>query len=231
MEGCAPSCAAMFRFRLFRVPFEVTGSFWIAAVLLGGIGSDFNSREQIIRLVIWVACVFVSIVVHELGHALVGRFYGGEPYVILQGMGGLTYRSGPPVSRPKSIAISLAGPAFGFALFVCVWAGRNYVFDAQPAWLERRDGGAMALLTAIQYLIFINGFWTLFNLLPILPMDGGRVCEDVLGPSRVRTTRMIGAVVAAVLCGLAAWAWQPFIAIFLGYLAYANFTGKTHTLL
>lgn len=221
----------MLRFRLFQIPFEVAGSFWLASILLGGIGSDFNSREDVLALVIWVACVFVSIVVHELGHALVGRAYGGQPRVILQGMGGLTYRYGPPLSRPKSIAVSLAGPAFGFALFLLVWAISNYLTSHPSDLVGPRYGRGVGTWTAIRYLLFINSFWTLFNLLPILPMDGGRVCEDVLGPSRLRITRIIGAVVGAALCVLAALNHQFFIAIFLGYLAYANFTGNTRNLL
>ncbi len=70
------------RFRLAGFPVEIHPSFFILAVLLGLGAGD-------VRLILlWVAVVFVSILTHELGHAIVGRSYGLQPQIRLYSMGG-----------------------------------------------------------------------------------------------------------------------------------------------
>src|SRR5882762_3079028 len=81
-----------------------------------------NERHPL-RIGIWVAVVFVSVLVHELGHALVGKAFGLTPEITLHGMGGTTsWRDGRDVGRAKSIAISVAGPFAGFALAALIFA-------------------------------------------------------------------------------------------------------------
>jgi stage IV sporulation protein FB len=217
----------MLRFRLFGIPFEISPYFWLGSILLGGLGRDFTSKDALLRLAVWVGCVFVSIVAHELGHALVGRRYGARPQVVLHGMGGVTFLPGAYFTRGRSILVSLAGPAFGFALFFLV---QIFIRTVDLQMLNPGSLGNYLLVLSLIYLSFINGFWTLFNLLPILPLDGGQVCRDVLGPSRFHITRLIGATVGAIICVLAAMNGQIFIAIFLGFLAYSNFKGDTRTI-
>ena len=83
---------------------------------------------------------------------------------------------------------------------------------------------------AIRDLDYVNGFWTVVNLLPILPLDGGQVLRDVLGPRLRAVTRIIGGA-TAVACAVAAYRiGQPILAFFLGYLAYVNFQGDARSL-
>ena len=63
----------MLRFRLGPFPVTVYPSFLVAAALLG-----YVSSASIPRLLLWIGVVFVSVLVHELGHALVGRVFGGR---------------------------------------------------------------------------------------------------------------------------------------------------------
>jgi hypothetical protein len=95
-------------FSLLGIPVRVHPMFWLVALLLGFRG---NPKPQ--ELVLWVAVVFVSILVHELGHALAARAHGWEPWITLHGFGGLaSYR--PTRQTPRSrILITLAGPAPG----------------------------------------------------------------------------------------------------------------------
>ena len=99
------------RFRLAGFPVEIHPSFFILAVLLGLGAGD-------VRLILlWVAVVFVSILTHELGHAIVGRSYGLQPQIRLYSMGGVTsWSSGRRLTPRQSILVSLAGPAAGLAL-------------------------------------------------------------------------------------------------------------------
>ena len=81
----APTQADL-HFRAFGVPVRVHPWFWVIALLLGLGGGE---RADPMETVIWVAVVFVSILVHELGHAFPQRFYGGHPRITLYSFGGL----------------------------------------------------------------------------------------------------------------------------------------------
>jgi stage IV sporulation protein FB len=76
---------------------------------------------------------------------------------------------------------------------------------------------------AVRYGLFVNFFWTLINLLPIQPLDGGQILRDVLGPRRIQITSWIGCLLAAVLCVVAIRLGMLFLAFMLAVLAYHNF--------
>ncbi len=220
----------MLRFRLSGIPFAVTPYFWIGSAIFGA--SAARGPNALSLLAVWIACVFVSIVLHELGHALAGRQVGVEPYVVLYQMGGLTYLPGRALSRGQHIYVSLAGPAAGFLTLMCVLAARYGLATTSVGdWVESGPMTSLLVGEAIQDLVWTNGYWTLFNLLPILPLDGGQVLRDILGPRWLGATRSIGGVCAAG-CAFLAFArfGQPWIAFFLGYLAFNNFRGDTRSL-
>src|SRR5262245_8557937 len=106
-------------FTLAKIPIRVHPTFWLTAILFG------TSAGDLIYLPIWIAVVFVSILIHELGHALVMRFYGQPSYVVLHFAGGLTLPEPIQVARgwatvsfksSQDVLISLAGPGAGFLL-------------------------------------------------------------------------------------------------------------------
>ncbi len=83
------------RFRLFGTHVRVHPLFWLITAILG-----FNSTNKPILpgnglgdLVLWVFCVFFSILLHEFGHVWMGRLFGSEGHIVLQGMGGLAIGS------------------------------------------------------------------------------------------------------------------------------------------
>src|SRR5262245_15290041 len=81
-----PSSSGDIHFRVCGFPVRVSPFFWFTAVLMG-----VNPRGGTppMELLLWVAVVFVSILVHELGHALAQRHYGGHPWITLHAFGGL----------------------------------------------------------------------------------------------------------------------------------------------
>ncbi|MBV9658975.1 MAG: site-2 protease family protein [Verrucomicrobia bacterium] len=200
----------MLRFQIFRIPFRVEWYFWLTACVLLGTSSVTPAV-----LVLWVACVFVSIVAHELGHALSARALGRlSPVVVLYGLGGLTFLPGVERLGPaRRIGITLAGPAAGFLLAAVVAAIRPSVHAADSVYVR----------TALNFLLFININWTLFNLLPIAPLDGGQVLATLLGPRRIAITRIVGGSLAGGLCVWALLRQQIFLAFFFGFLAWQNF--------
>jgi len=180
------------QFRCFGVPVRVTPWFFLAAVLLG---RGYLKDGEPEYLICWVICLFVSILVHEMGHALVASAFGWPPSVVLYHFGGLAmfqpYRNYTPW---RSIAVSFAGPAAGFLLY-----GFVLFVEEILVWTQTWPGkvGVMALAQ----LEFVNLWWGLVNLLPALTLDGGRISQEFCHMVRPRDgfaiAAKIGIVVAA----------------------------------
>ena len=79
----APTQADL-HFRIFGFPVRVHPLFWVVTVLLG-----LQGRADPFETLVWVGVVFVSILVHELGHATLERTFGGHPWITLYSFGGL----------------------------------------------------------------------------------------------------------------------------------------------
>lgn len=162
-------------------------------------------------LAVRMIAVFVSVLGHELGHAFAVRYFKGSPSITLHGMGGVVTYFDVYDSKQK-IIIAGAGPLFGavmagvaggFLLFPLPWLFGELVFA----------------------LFWINTVWTIFNLLPIFPMDGGQILRESLGAARIKLSHQIGigvAIVGAlVMFGVFR---QIFAALMLVFFAYSNYT-------
>jgi Zn-dependent protease len=153
--------------RMFGVPVRVHPLFWLISAAMGW----ELMKQGLPFLLVWIACVFVSVLVHELGHVLVGRLFGSNGEIVLYSFGGLAIGSSRLRSRWQRIAVYLAGPLAGFALFLI-------------AYLVSRNAGGEGLSPlareALWSLFIINLFWGVVNLLPIWPLDGGQVSRDLL---------------------------------------------------
>lgn len=174
------------RFRLGDIPVRVHPMFWVACIFLG-IGPSQGRVEEVL---IWLLAVFVSILVHEMGHALTSRAFGARPQITLYAFGGLASYADRGMTRAQRIAISLAGPAAGFAL-AAVIVGLVYAFGGRVAvhdWMlvPLLDPDKRLLLVLVFYLFYINTWWGLINLLPILPLDGGHVAQELMVAHRER---------------------------------------------
>jgi Zn-dependent protease len=202
---------AMLRFPLFGVPVRVEWWFWLTTILLGG-GASAHTPEDWTRVGVWAGVVFVSILVHELGHAFAGRHFGSPPSIRLLGFGGVTILPGVHFSRTQSIVVSAAGPAAGFALGLVVWVLSRTLSDLPP----------LAAI-AIRDALYVNFFWTVINLLPIQPLDGGQILGQLLGPRRTRLVSSIGFTLAAALAVWCLTRGLVFSTMMLAMLAYYNF--------
>lgn len=160
----------------------------------------------------WTVVVLVSILVHELGHAIAAKRYGVEPVIRLHGFGGATFLPGANFSRFQSIVVSASGPIASLALgFVILAISQSVRFDS---WLMRE---------AMRDALFVNFFWTFINLLPIQPLDGGQILREVLGPRFIRLTAFIGCAAGVAMCLWSISVGQIFLAMFVALLAYYNF--------
>jgi len=202
-------------FRLFGVPVRVHPFFWLIAALLGG----FNSDTTFVLL--WVGSVFVSILVHEFGHALTARAFGARPEVTLYSLGGLCSWRGIPLSFGRRILITFMGPAAGLLLALLVALGAYFATAS-----GQRLGPYVDLF--VFQMLFINIVWSLLNLLPIWPLDGGRITEDVLerfSPDHgARRSHMVSVVVAGGLAVVAGLVLRDiFLTVWMGFFAVINY--------
>ena len=209
------------RFSLFGVPVRVHPGFWIVGLIMGS--SALREENGLAVLAIWIGVFFVSILVHEMGHALAIRRCGWQPNVVLHYMGG--YAAYVPTwndTHWRSIFVSFAGPGSGFLLY-----GLVLLFEE---WYVNQHGGRNALIRdAIHQLKWINLWWGLVNLLPVLPLDGGQISREVCHLARlsdpVDWSLKIGMVVAG---GVAAFflvnhdQYGYYPAILFGVLCYFN---------
>ncbi len=161
------------RWRMFGTPVRVHPMFWIISVVLGYDGVMRPGGGGVPALLEWVACVFVSILLHEFGHVLMGRLFGSHGYIVLYSFGGLAIGSNRLERRWQRMLVSFAGPLAQFLLLGAVIA-LLIVFapSIQPAWQPHVER-----ITA--FLVAINLFWALLNLLPIWPLDGGQIAREL----------------------------------------------------
>lgn len=228
------------RFRLLGIPVRVHPLFWLTVALLGGVGQAGVGTTQVVA---WVGCVFVSILVHEYGHGLTAMAFGHRSAIALYAFGGLCASEGPYRSRRAQLAILFMGPGAGFLLFGVALAVAYVGFGvtAPEAFAMGRLGtaetaraGVLKLLATgdlalyVFYFLFqVNLLWGLLNLLPIWPLDGGRITAialDPLGRDRSGKAAHTLSMVTAGVLAVAALAWgRWFVALFLAYFVFLNY--------
>ena len=206
-------------FRLGKTPVRVQASFLVMCVIFAL--NRFDGGNPALGLE-WVAVVFVSVLWHEMGHALMGRAFGLAPQIDLHGMGGTTsWMQGRNVSNGRSVLISLAGPFAGIAIGVLVFV----VFLFTPP-LE----GEIAR-SAVSDFIWVNCGWGVMNLVPMLPLDGGNVMRSALdGVTKgkgERAARIISMVIAVAVVAYAAYAKNLWIGFLGALFAYQNYRALT----
>lgn len=202
----------MIRFSLFGIPVEVQPFFWITLVILGGVGGADSSAE-IFRIVLFVLAGFISVLVHELGHAVTARSFGAHSAITLQAFGGYAAYSGVRMSRWQSFLVTAAGPAIQIVLGIAVL----FLIRSVP-------GLSMEGRYFLKTLMWISFAWAILNLLPVVPLDGGQMLNAALGPARIKVTLWISIVVALV-AALAMFSYTRSILfpIFLGMFAWQAF--------
>jgi stage IV sporulation protein FB len=205
---------AMPAFRLFGIPVTIRPSFLVIAALIG-----FTSRRPIVYLVAWVAIVFVSILIHELGHAITARSYGAEVEIELNGIGGLTSWSVPG----KEL-----GPGQR-ALVAAAGSGVGVVFGGL-VWVVSQITGPHGDLARFVFdnLVLVNVFWGLINWLPIRPLDGGHLFTSLLQkviPSKAEVVaNVVFFITAGAALGLALLSQRIFLALIAGWLLMTELT-------
>jgi len=128
-------------------------------------------------MVLLVALVFLCVVLHEFGHALVAKHYGvGTKDITLYPIGGVAMLQGRPKPR-QEFWIALAGPLVNVAIAIIIGAYLYATKHALPDFKMGIDPNS----TLAENLYRTNIWLPLFNMIPAFPMDGGRVLRAFLG--------------------------------------------------
>ncbi len=219
------------RFKLLGIPVRVHPLFWVVSLIMG------SNAKPASLVFVWLAVVFVSILVHEFGHALMIRAFGGYPLVVLYSMGGLAVTTGQRRPTPgRQLAILLAGPGAGLLLgglviLVLRATGHEFAFQFGGPWGLDWDWEprlhSMVLDFLVRQLLFVNIFWSLVNLLPVFPLDGGQACGEILMLGNVPDATVLSlriSIVAGVAAAIYAYTrlHEVYITFLFGYLAYQS---------
>lgn len=206
------------RFQLFGFPVRVEPSYWLMTLLIGwGFGG------QSLGLAFAMAGIlFASILVHELGHAVAARSCGLSPHISLHMMGGTTAFAGEgKLSRGRDIIVSLAGPFAGFCVGILAFLLLRIYLPAEATQVEGYEPTPFVL--ALSAVAWINLVWGALNLLPVIPLDGGRVLAAAMGPQRIKlaaTLSMITGLVAALVLWRFGFAFGAIMLALFGVTSY-----------
>lgn len=170
--------------------------------------------------------LFGSVVVHELGHALVARRHGIEVTgITLSPLGGFALMSRESRTPREEVQIAAAGPLATVAiLLACALVGAVAYGPSSfsEAALLSDEGRATPLSLTLGWLVTMNVIVLVFNLLPAFPLDGGRIVRGLvwrLTGDRERGSRAaawLGQAFGTALVGFGVWALltlDPFIGI------------------
>lgn len=197
------------RFNLFGIPVQVTPMFWLMAVILG---LPYLQEAGPLALVTWVGVVFISILIHELGHALAARSVGHSSAIQLTYFGGLAYHQQVRLTPWRLVYISAAGPAAGYALYLLCYNLAVY--------------GYIPVSMTVQQLVAVNYYWTIFNLLPVYPLDGGQILlgltQALLPRFSPQITHGLGAIVGAIIAILGFRWGDMFLVVMFAMLTLLN---------
>lgn len=241
------------RFNFAGFQTRISWTFWVMAVVLGYdlarlVDSVFVgvSPGVLPLLVIWAVCILVSILVHELGHTVAFRWYGIESSILLYHFGGLAIPSGARIggrsfdrlSSKEDLIIAAAGPAFQICsaiLLTFLVAAFGYRVD-MLAWLpgpladlagriEGKTIDSAATFALVNFYVMPSIFWGLLNLLPVLPLDGGRIAQALImiNGGELHQARYLSVIISVFVALYAFQSDQMFLGIFFIWMGIDNY--------
>ncbi|WP_221032431.1 site-2 protease family protein [Actomonas aquatica] len=166
----------MHLFRIGGIPLSLHWTFLALLAYLGWEGWTAAGWLGATWLVGFVLAAFTCVVLHELGHALMAKRFGvSTARIVLMPIGGMAAFDRIPRRPRQEIAIALAGPAVNVGLVLLAFVlGVRFPADWDPLLFPITTAEFLRHLTAVN--IVMGGF----NLVPVFPMDGGRVFRALL---------------------------------------------------
>lgn len=200
----------------------------VAAHEVGYIGALINS--------FYIVVFFTCVVLHEFGHALAARWYGIDvPRILLLPIGGMAEFASIPRKPSQEFVIAVAGPAVNFAIIAVLLIftpfPSEHVGEFFSAFFSRSaDPGTEVKMGWWQLLMLMNLLMGCFNLLPVFPMDGGRILRALLAtrlpyPQATFAAATVAKMLASVGILLALFWFNPRhyqMAVLFGFIFFAG---------
>lgn len=199
-------------FRIFGIQLAVHASFVLLLVYYGWRGWQMGGTVGALWSVAVIVLFFVCVVLHELGHSLTARRYGVlAPRILLLPIGGMAEFDHLPRRPSAELLITIAGPAVNYLLVLVLLP---LVWRELLGTVEIPDFSVADMLTQLWWANLIMGT---FNLLPVFPMDGGRIFRALLAIKLpyLRATWWavrVGQVLAASLAAVAVFYFDNLMA-------------------
>lgn len=192
------------------IPIRVHVTFLVLLVWLAfGTGAPSPMREAA-----YVILVFTCVLIHELSHALMGKRFGIQTKEItLYPFGGIASIMAQPTPKGE-LFIAIVGPISNLIIAAGLYPWTN---------LSELTQGDLSKISLLDRLFFTNIALALFNLLPALPMDGGRVTRAVLTLLNVKNSTRIAARLSQGLClamGIAALAFEQPMLLIIAFIIF-----------
>lgn len=210
-------------FKVFGIQLAVHASFLLLLAYAGLEGWRGGGWMGMLFSIALTVVFFVCVILHELGHSLTARRYGVRiPRILLMPIGGMAEFDRIPREPAAEFLITIAGPLVNFAIVLLLW-----VAVGLPPGLPFSPEFADSLRGLGQLLLYWNALMGCFNLLPVFPMDGGRMLRALLA-SRMPYLRatwwavMVGRYLALLLIALAVYREHYMVAVLFGFIFFAG---------
>ncbi|WP_319405193.1 site-2 protease family protein [uncultured Desulfosarcina sp.] len=161
--------------------------------------------------VVFILAVFLCVVLHEFGHALMARRYGIKTRdIILLPIGGVARLENVPTNPMQELWVAIAGPAVNVVIAVALFVWLKATASLEPMQTMTITAGPF-----LERILAVNVFMVVFNMIPAFPMDGGRVLRAILATRKeygraTQTAAAIGQGIA-VLFGFIGLFYNPFL--------------------
>jgi Zn-dependent protease len=186
-------------FRVAGIPLAVHFSFFLLLAFVAHYGWSEGGLSGVAWNVGMLLVFFTCVVLHEFGHSLTARRFGVQVRrILLMPIGGMAEFDSIPRQPGRELLITIAGPAVNFII-----AGLIAVAVGVPAgWPFGEYDFPASTVGFLQVVLHWNLLMGLFNLVPVFPMDGGRIFRALLA-TRVRYVRatFVAATLGKVLAG------------------------------
>lgn len=182
------------------------------------LGIDQYGVSKGIQSVVFILAIFLTVIIHELSHSIVGIKLGGKVRsILLLPIGGVSQMEKIPESPVSELKMTIAGPATNFIIAGLVYLFTHPGFGKNFSTQFSRD------------FIYVNLLLGVFNLLPAFPMDGGRILRSILAIKKnyyygTKIAIMVGKILSLtmIFAGLFFNPWISFIGIFVFFGANAE---------
>jgi Zn-dependent protease len=209
-------------FKVFGIQLAVHASFVLLLAYWGYQGWLEDGMRGMTWSVGLIVLFFVCVILHELGHSLTAKRYGiNVPRIMLLPIGGMAEMDRIPRKPSQELLITVAGPAVNFMLAALL---------LPLVWRDLSSGEGISAYSPAGLLLQLcraNLIMGVFNLVPVFPMDGGRIFRALLAMKLpyLRATWwavMVGRVLAVGFIGWALYTNQVMLAVLFTFILFAG---------